>query len=309
MRNANSVTIAQVVPTPTSGMCPDMTRGSERYRPLANGLSLLRLFDNNNLQLTGPEIVERMPVHKTTTYRLLGLLVEEGFISRDEVTGKYAVGLAAFLVGELYGSSDSLQVAAAPVVRLLSDLTGEATNLGVLSGNVVVFVLLEESTHEIQWNRHLGMTLPAHCCALGKAILSALPETEIERLFPEEQLPPRTKNSLATKTALIQELTQIRSSGVASDFEECVVSGCGFASPIVNHKGEISGAMSIAVPTFRFGENRQPLFAEAVRLAAGLVSYRLGNRRVAHSIRSRERLRAWWLGVQPSERTTVYPLP
>jgi len=267
----------------------------QSFRSLNRGLSILKLFTVEYPQLSAPEIVSRVSMHKTTAYRMLAELVEQGFLARNEMTGKYSIGPVTYLLGSLYQQSDSLQVAAAPVVTLLSELTGEACSLAILSEDVVVHVLLGESRHEVGWDRYIGMTLPAHTCALGKSLLSALTEAEIDSLYPDETLRSRTPYTTPTRSALKRELTEIRTSGVAIDDEGCVPGIAGRGSPVVDHRGRTVAALSISVPVFRFPTPIRPLYASATKLGAQLISYRLGFRSPEMTITSLEQLQSWWL--------------
>jgi len=269
--------------------------GRRQFRSLNRGLSILKLFTAETTQLSAPDIVGRVEMHKTTTYRMLAELADQGFLARNEMTGKYSIGPVMYLLGSLYQQSDSLQVAAAPVVTLLSDLTGEACSLAILSEDVVVHVLLGETCHEVGWDRFIGMTLPAHTCALGKSLLSALTEEEIDRLYPEETLRSRTPHTVTSRSALKAELAQVRATGVAIDDEGCVPGVAGRGSPVLDHRGTTVAAFSVSVPVFRFPDSLHPLYASAARLSAQLVSYRLGFRSRDISITSLEQLQSWWL--------------
>jgi len=267
----------------------------QHFRSLNRGLSILRLFTLETPRLSAPEIVSRVAMHKTTAYRMLSELADQGFLARNEATGKYSIGPVMYLLGSLYQQSDSLQVAAAPVVTLLSDLTGEACSLAILSEDVVVHVLLGETCHEVGWDRYIGMTLPAHTCALGKSLLSALSEDEIDSLYPEGTLRSRTPNTVPTVSALKAELAQVRATGVAIDDEGCVPGVAGRGSPVLDHRGNTVAAFSVSVPVFRFPAPLRPVYASAARLSAQLISYRLGFRSPDVSITSLEQLQSWWL--------------
>ena len=181
------------------------------------------------------------------------------------------------------------------MVTLLSELTGEACSLAILSEDVVVHVLLGESRHEVGWDRYIGMTLPAHTCALGKSLLSALTEAEIDSLYPEEALRGRTPNTALTRSELKAELAEIRASGIAIDDAGCVPGIAGRGSPVLDHHGRTVAALSISVPVFRFPMSLRPLYAAATRMGAQLVSYRLGYRGGGTAINSIEQLQSWWL--------------
>jgi len=273
----------------------------QSFRSLNRGLSLLRLFTAETPQLSASEIVSQLAMHRTSTYRMLGELTSQGFLAHNETTGKYSIGSIVYLLGSLHQQSDSLQTAATPVVELMSELTGEASNIGVLSDDVVVHVVLGQSRHEVGWPRYIGMTLPAHTCALGKVLLSAMRETDLDSLYPEEHLRSRTPNTLPTRSALKQELATVREAGIAFDFEGCVPNVSGIGCPVMDHRGRTVAAFSVSMPSFRFPTSLRSLYASSVRLGAGLISYRLGYRGSSASVTTLEQLRSWWLGASAEQ--------
>ena len=275
----------------------DRDNARQSFRSLNRGLSILRLFTAETPRLSASEIVSQLAMHRTSTYRMLGELTNQGFLAHNELTGKYSIGSLMYLLGSLHQQSDSLQMAAAPVVTLMSELTGEASNVGVLSDDVVVHVALGESRHEVAWPRYIGMTLPAHTCALGKVLLSAMSDTDINSLYPEEHLRSRTPNTVPTRSALKKELATIREAGIAFDFEGCVPNVTGLGCPVMDQRGRTVAALSVSVPSFRFPPSLHPLYASAVRLGARLISYRLGYQNQDTSVRTLEQLRSWWLNA------------
>jgi DNA-binding IclR family transcriptional regulator len=61
---------------------------------------------------------------------------------------------------------------------------------------------------------------PAHASAVGKAILAALPDSELGRRYPGEELPAPTPASITSRHELMRELSQVRRQGYALNWEE-----------------------------------------------------------------------------------------
>ena len=90
--------------------------------------------------------------------------------------------------------------------------------------------------------------LPAYASAMGKAFLSELSEAELESLYPEERLTPRTPKTIATKRELKLDLQQIRKTGVSFNPEGAHVGVEAAGSLIRNASGKAVAALSISVP-------------------------------------------------------------
>ena len=67
-----------------------------------------------------------------------------------------------------------------------------------------------------------------------------------------------------------------RCDGVAFDMEERNVGTCAVAAPVRDQLGKVIAALSIVVPTGRFGMAERPRYAEAVKAAADSLSAFLG---------------------------------
>ena len=93
-------------------------------------------------------------------------------------------------------------------------------HLGRLEGSDVHFIDSVESNRALRVGGRLGRSMPAHCTSTGKALLSMLSEDELLRLYPDEELPRLTPNSIGTRTELVKALGDIRARGFARSREE-----------------------------------------------------------------------------------------
>ena len=63
-------------------------------------------------------------------------------------------------------------------------------------------------------NQYVGGTFPLHASATGKLILAELDDARIEELLPAE-LPRYTPRTVTSRTALLDEVHQVREQGYA----------------------------------------------------------------------------------------------
>ena len=248
----------------------------EGSKSLQKALSVLMMFTPAHPTRTAPELTELAGMHKTSMYRMLSTLCDERFLERDDSTGVYSVGRSAYRLGSLYLSTNSLLIAAEPVVKLVNELTLEATSLGIFENGFVTLVMREEPKHDFRWGRHVGSSFPAHTSSMGKALLSDFSNEEIDVLYNDENLERPTLKSLRTKAALKAELAEVRRTGVSFDYEGTVEWVIGVGSVVRNYDGKIMAGLSIAMPKFRYDGHSRDRYAGLVKRAAALVSYRLG---------------------------------
>jgi DNA-binding IclR family transcriptional regulator len=93
----------------------------------------------------------------------------------------------------------------------------------------------------------IGLQLPLHASAVGKAILAFLPTAESLDFLAESQ--PRLTKHTATAASLRTELKVIRESGLATERDEAVLGESSLAAPIFDHVGNVIGAIGIVEAT------------------------------------------------------------
>jgi len=263
-------------------------------RSILRVVSVLKSFTPDELELNAADISRKVAIPKTTTHRMLAALTKGGLLDRNAETGKYTIGPELYILGSLYLSTTDILKAAEPVIKTLNDLTGETVNLSIFDSGHVIVIMKEESKHAFRFSSHVGTVLPAHVSGMGKAFLSELTETELDKLYPEERLQPRTKKTTATKTKLKLELQQVRKTGVSFNREGDHEGIEGIGSVIRDARGKAAAAMSISVPVFRINQASRERLATLARLGTSLISYRLGYRDLANPVGDVEQIRSWW---------------
>jgi DNA-binding IclR family transcriptional regulator len=114
----------------------------------------------------------------------------------------------------------------------------------------------------------VGIVIPAHASALGKALLA------FQSDYKPDQLRSMTGETITDPAVLADQLEQIRATGVATEAEEAVLGECAAAAPVFDATGEAAGAIALVVPAARW-----PLAPEAIdalRDTARTVSRELG---------------------------------
>jgi len=264
-------------------------------RSLFKAISILNNFSPNKPELTVADISDKLDIPKPTVYRILSCLTKTGFLEKKSGKGTYVIGRTLYTLGSLYLSTTDLFEAAEPVIQAINDITGEVTNVSILDDKgYIVMLLREESKHPLRHVVHVGSTGPAYTRASGKALLSALTDEEIDRLYPEEKLERLTSKTVATRTELKYELEQARKNGFASNSEQAFEGIEAVASVIHNARGNVVAAVAISAPVVRMNEVSRGKFASLVKIGAGLLSYRLGYQDGTQSVYKVEDLYTWW---------------
>ncbi len=263
-------------------------------KSVRRAISVLNCFSPHELELRAGDIYRKTKIPKATIYRILGALAEARFIFKNENSGRYAIGPELYVLGSLFLSTLSIVKVAEPVVKSLTELTNEAFHLGILNRGNMVLLMREEANQEIKIALPLGTVRPAYASGMGKALLSELPDAEIDVLYPEERLRPLTKHTIATRSELKRELKQIKKTGVSFDMGGGSLGGTGIASVIRDASGLAVTALGVAVPDSRLNSARRKNFASIVKMGASLISYRLGFKDNYNPVRDFEDISYFW---------------
>ena len=92
----------------------------------------------------------------------------------------------------------------------------------MLNRDRVFFVDQVAAPHRLQALSAVGVSLPASCAAIEKALLTGLTDEQVERLLPE-RLPAETPNTITDRAGLLADLERVRAGGVAYDREELTI--------------------------------------------------------------------------------------
>ncbi len=249
------------------GSVPADTRRSS----LGRANAILAVFDDANPTMNLSGIVSRTGLPKTTVYRAVEKMIELGWLHRER--DRYSIGARLFTVA----SSTRPQVTVHQMTRAhLEDLnatTKETVHLAVLDGPHAMYVEKLSGHRRIVTTR-IGGRKPAHCTAVGKALLAFGPATALD-LVLRAGLTARTPATITGRDRLLAELAGVRLTGVAFDREECEVGIACVAAPVRGPEDDCVAAISISghAPVLELDR-----LAEAVSATALDASRALGAR-------------------------------
>ncbi|WP_434598779.1 IclR family transcriptional regulator [Streptomyces sp. A5-4] len=224
------------------------------------------------------EIADELDVHKSTAFRLLGVLENRGLVGQAKDRGKYYLGAGVLrLAGAAAGRLDISQESA-PVVRELADDAGETVNIAVLDDDGAVNVMQARGAASVTAQNWLGRRTPLHATSSGKVLLAGLPTPMLEIFLARRRLPRFTERTVTSAAELRAQLADIAAQGYAVVAEEMEVGLSAVAAPVRAHDGQVIGAVSISGPVYRMGEERLSELAKSAVDAAGELSYRMGYR-------------------------------
>jgi IclR family acetate operon transcriptional repressor len=222
------------------------------------------------------EIAERAALDEATTLRYLSALGQNGFVSRDEATRRYSMGLEVFQLGQhAVGSSEVRKVALPHLERLLEEFE-ETVNLATARDDRLVIIDVLESTRSIRRGATVGEVDFWHVSALGKAILAGWPEREARALLQRIERQRYTEHTLVEVDDLVADLRRTRERGYAIDDEEYEHGLRCVAAAVRDRRGRYAYAVSISAVAGRMPDAAAERAGRAAQAAAEAISMGLG---------------------------------
>ena len=256
-------------------------RSPYQVQVLDRALAILDTLSAQGPDLSLGELSEKLNLHKSTTHRLMMVLERHKLIERNSVNGRYRLGLKLFELGTRAVSQLDLRERARPFLEKLVLETSETVHLCLLDDSEVVYLDKVEPVRSVRMATSVGRRNPAHCTAVGKAIMAYLSDAQVEEIVRKQGMKAMTANTITSLVELKKELKVVRERGYAIDNEEieegvrcvgCVVRG---------FSGEPLAAISVSAPAFRLTKDKVKGLSQPVVAAADALSRELGFKREA----------------------------
>jgi len=219
---------------------------------LERGLAVLAAFRPDRPALGISELARELGLTRSTTHRYVATLTSLRYLEQDGSTRKYRLGPRVLDLGFSVLGSLELRDVAAPHLRHLTETTGHTSNLAIRDDTDVILIDRVRGRpgryHHLEFTLHVGSRLPSYCSATGKALLAFVPRPDLDRLLDRMDLVPRGPRTLTDRGALMAELEQVRSSGLAINDEELENALRSIAAPVRDRAGEVVAAVNVAIP-------------------------------------------------------------
>ena len=189
-------------------------------------------------------------LHPSTVHRILDSLVCNGFVERL-VGGEYRLGRRLNQPSIAVHSSMEICAVAMPYMERLRDKIGETVNLTLREGDVVIYYEKVTPNRMMQVQQVIGRRAPLHVTAVGKLMLGASGEADINAYAQRTNLPAYTQNTFSTLDSLVTECLTAITQGYALDNEEAEIDvGC-IGVLLYDNNANIAAGLSISAPIDR----------------------------------------------------------
>ncbi len=193
----------------------------KRVPAIEKGFAILELLAKEKRPLSLAEISSKLTINKSTVYNLLNTMEELNVV---EKTGpnSYRLGFRLYLLGGYAKQGSALINTVHPILREINERTLLSAFLGMKHGLRAIILDKVDDAFDIKIHSEVGMRLPLLAGAGGRALLSLLPDEEIEKILRENTLRKFTAKSITDKEVYKRLIRKVREEGVAVDMEEYI---------------------------------------------------------------------------------------
>src|SRR6476469_5002747 len=235
-------------------------------------LRVLRFLASQPEPVALDRILRACDLPRSTAYHLLAAMIEEGFVVHLPEEHRYGLGVAAFEAGSGYARQAPLGRISRRVLTDLVDGTHQSAHLAVLHGRDVLYVVEERAPGRPPLVTDVGVRLPAHLTASGRAVLAALPVAQVRALYPDAQaFVDRHGTGPRTLSQLRALLADTRQRGYAVEEGEVTPGLASVASAVLDHNGHPVAGVAVTYP-----EGDPAALAREVRRTTDALTRRIG---------------------------------
>ena len=220
------------------------------------------------------DIAQRLGLPPSTVHGIVRTLLAHRLVIQEHDSGHYRLGPAVLTMGNVYLDTLELRSRVMPWAEDLARRSGLAVRTAVMLVDDVVVVHHEPRPDGSRQMPEVGIVIPAHASALGKAILAFDDEQVGELLDDGAALRSMTGETTTDPVELRRQLEETRTSGIAQEIEEAVLGECGIAAVISDRLGGAVGAIGLVASNEEWPI--EPAVVSSLRAAARSVSRELG---------------------------------
>lgn len=256
----------------------------------AKAVMILEALASAGRPITAAEIGLIIGQNRQTVHRVLAQLEELSLVQRDIYIERFQLGtrFGALAVSGL--STMARHSQAHRILEQLVDEVRETSNIGAFESYEVIYLDRVECDWPLRMHLKTGSRVPAYCTAIGKMLLSDLPNEQLRNYLNHVPLARLTSHTIATPKRLLVELARIREQGFSVNNQEDHVGLLAIAVPLYEPGGRVAAGLALHGPEARLPLRRALDTVPRLRKAADELSRVLfgGSEQIAEK-RSRSR--------------------
>lgn len=209
-------------------------------------LRILRHLARRPAPIAASALARDLGIPRSTVYHLLAALEAHGFVVHLAQEQRWGLGTSAFELAGGYARQEPLARLGRPLIAALADRIGENAHLAVMSGRDVLYIVEERAMRRPTLVTEVGVRLPAHLTATGRAMLAALPHPQVRALFPDTSaFTTRTGTGPSRPPELRTMLREVRRRGFSVEDDEVTIGFSSVGLAVCDHSGWPVAAIAV----------------------------------------------------------------
>ena len=217
------------------------------------------------------ELAAEMGLTVNFVYRVTQALVAHGYVNRD-VEKRFSIGPKLLALCQPVSNDVPLAEAAMPALRWLSEQTGEAAHLGMISGHEGIVLERVIGRALIKFYVERGTRFPLHTSGPGKVMLAFMPEADRDAVIAGMKFERFQPWTISNRKDFLRCLEGVRADGFAVDAGEHLEGHHCLGAPIMDADGHALASLWITGPSQRLSEERMVKLAPIVKKAGQMVT-------------------------------------
>lgn len=186
---------------------------------LARGLEVLACFRSGDGTLSNQEIAQQCRLPKSTVSRLTSTLTRLGYLTIDESSGKYQLGIATLALGVGMLAKLDIRQMARPLMQEVADFAQGSVTLAVRDRLSMLYIENCRSRSALTLSLDVGSRVPIATSAIGRAYLAEATDSERREIIDRiSELDPQTGEAILK--GLEQALRDYDRYGCACSFQD-----------------------------------------------------------------------------------------
>lgn len=210
-------------------------------------LSLLSAFTEEQPERRISELVAVTGLGQSTVSRLVGALVNLGYLTHHDRSGLYGIGPRVISLAGIGLNQSAVHQQSRQLAQNLAASLGLGVNVAERHDAGLFYLCHFEGVSAPRPSTLIGRGGPLHATAMGKALISELPADEVRDLIGTDY-PRYTPRTLVAYDELAEALDEVRQRGYATELEELAFGRACVAAPIRDRSGRVVAALSISGP-------------------------------------------------------------
>ncbi len=237
-------------------------------------MAVLEAFSQAEQYLGLSEIVAITGLDKPAAQRYVHTLSKIGYLEKSSKSGRFRLGTKCLDLSFHFLRSHPLVTTATPILMQLRRDCGERTNLSLFDGTTLIYAIRMHGKEEYpQHSTLVGRRMPSFCAAGGRAMLSRLPDDQVDRILAQSDIRPLTPATIIDLDTIRDRIARARRDGYSFVNGESAIGELVVASAITDIGGAPIGAVHISGNRSKWQpEEFREQFSQHVMEAASYLS-------------------------------------